>query len=209
MDVDKAGNMFARRSGEDDSLPALVIGSHLDTQPMGGRFDGVFGVLAGLEVVRALNDADVRTERPIEVANWTNEEGSRFAPAMLGSGVYAGVFTLEEMLAKTDAGGATMGEELERIGYAGDKEPGSRAIAAYLEAHIEQGPILESAATAIGVVQGAQAQRWFEIDLKGQSSQLELEMQRVTSEESRARQLSSNLLKKYNDTAMAIVRNMA
>ncbi|GLQ06994.1 Zn-dependent hydrolase [Sneathiella chinensis] len=168
--VDKMGNIFARRAGEDDSLPPVMMGSHLDTQPTGGKYDGVFGVLAGLEVVRTLNDYGVRTRHPVEVAVWTNEEGSRFAPAMVASGVFAGVFDLDYGLSRADLDGKTMGEELARIGYAGEEEVGGREIKAFFEAHIEQGPILEHEEKTIGVVKGAQGQRWYEITVTGQEA---------------------------------------
>ena len=168
--VDKMGNIFARRAGRDDSLPPVMTGSHLDTQPTGGRFDGVFGVLAGLEVVRSLNDLGYETERPVEVVVWTNEEGSRFAPAMVSSGVFGGVFDLDYGLSRADQDGKTMGEELERIGYAGPEEVGGREVHAYFEAHIEQGPILEAEDKTIGVVTDAQGQRWYELTLTGVES---------------------------------------
>ncbi len=167
VSVDRMGNIFARRPGKDDSLPPVMAGSHLDTQPTGGKFDGVYGVLAGLEVVRTLNDHGYETDAPIEVAVWTNEEGSRFAPAMVASGVFAGVFDLDYGLSRADLDGKTMGEELERIGYAGEREVGGRPIRACFEAHIEQGPILEAEEKTIGVVTGAQGQRWYEITLTG------------------------------------------
>ncbi len=170
VSVDRMGNIFARRPGSDPTAAAVVTGSHLDTQPTGGRFDGVYGVLAGLEVVRTLNDLDYQTERPIDVVVWTNEEGSRFAPAMISSGVFAGEFTLEEALARPDPDGLTLGGELVRIGYAGDEEVGARDIHAYFEAHIEQGPILEAEDKTIGVVTGAQGQRWYEVTLTGVES---------------------------------------
>ena len=168
--VDKMGNIFARRPGRDNDLPPVLTGSHLDTQPTGGRFDGVFGVLAGLEVVRSLNDLGIETERPVEVAVWTNEEGSRFAPAMVASGVFGGVYSLDYGLSRADADGRTMGEELERIGYAGADEVGGRDIHAYFEAHIEQGPILEDEDKTIGIVTDAQGQRWYELTLTGVES---------------------------------------
>ncbi len=168
--VDKMGNIFARRAGRNDDLPPVMTGSHLDTQPTGGRFDGVFGVLAGLEVVRSLNDLGYETEHPVEVVVWTNEEGSRFAPAMVSSGVFGGVFDLEYGLSRADQDGKTMGEELERIGYAGPEEVGGREVHAYFEAHIEQGPILEAEEKTIGVVTGAQGQRWYEVTLTGQEA---------------------------------------
>jgi len=151
-------------------LPPVMTGSHLDTQPTGGKFDGIFGVLAGLEVIRTLNDCNYQTQAPIEVAVWTNEEGSRFAPAMTASGVFAGVFDLEYGLSRADKDGRTMGEELARIGYAGDAPCGGRPIAALFEAHIEQGPILEAERKTIGIVTGAQGQRWYEITITGQEA---------------------------------------
>ncbi len=168
--VDKMGSIFARRPGRDNDLAPVITGSHLDSQPTGGRFDGVYGVLAGLEVLRTLNDLGYETERPIEVAVWTNEEGSRFAPAMVASGVFGGVFDLEYGLSRPDQDGKTMGEELERIGYAGAEEVGGRDVHAYFEAHIEQGPILEDEELTIGVVTDAQGQRWYEATLTGVES---------------------------------------
>ena len=168
--VDKMGNIFAHRPGKNNDLAPVMCGSHLDTQPTGGRFDGVFGVLAGLEVVRSLNDLGVETERPVEVAVWTNEEGSRFAPAMVASGVFAGVFDLDYGLSRADADGKTMGEELQRIGYAGTEEVGGREIHAFFETHIEQGPILEAEDKTIGIVTDAQGQRWYELTLTGVES---------------------------------------
>lgn len=168
--IDKMGNIFARRPGKNNDLAPVMTGSHLDTQPTGGRFDGVFGVLAGLEVVRSLNDLGVETERPVEIAVWTNEEGSRFAPAMVASGVFAGVYDLEYGLTRADGDGKTMGEELQRIGYAGAEEVGGREIHAFFETHIEQGPILEAEEKTIGIVTDAQGQRWYELTLTGVES---------------------------------------
>lgn len=168
--VDQMGNIFARRPGRNDSLAPVGTGSHLDSQPTGGRFDGVYGVLAGLEVIRTLNDLGIETERPVEASVWTNEEGSRFAPAMVASGVYAGVFTLDYGLSRADADGKTMGEELARIGYAGSEPVGGRPVHAFFETHIEQGPILETEGQTIGVVTDAQGQRWYELVLTGQES---------------------------------------
>lgn len=170
--VDKMGNIFARREGRNPSLPPIVTGSHLDSQPTGGRFDGVYGVLAGLEVVRTLNDLNYETEAPVEVAVWTNEEGSRFAPAMVSSGVFAGVFDLDYGLSRKDQDGKTMGEELARIGYAGPDEASHQThpVGAYFEAHIEQGPILEAEDKTIGVVTDAQGQRWYEVTFTGVES---------------------------------------
>jgi beta-ureidopropionase / N-carbamoyl-L-amino-acid hydrolase len=168
--VDQLGNIFARREGANPERPPVVTGSHLDTQPTGGRFDGVYGVLAGLEVVRTLNDHGRTTQAPIEVAVWTNEEGSRFPPAMVASGAFAGVFDLQYALSRTDLEGKTFGEELARIGYCGDAPVGGRPLAAFFELHIEQGPILEAERKTIGVVTGAQGQRWYEITLTGQEA---------------------------------------
>ena len=168
--VDQMGNIFARRPGRNNALAPVGTGSHLDTQPTGGRFDGVYGVLAGLEVIRTLNDLGIETERPVEASVWTNEEGSRFAPAMVASGVYAGVFTLDYGLSRADVDGKTMGEELQRIGYAGSEPMGGRAVHAFFETHIEQGPILETEGQTIGVVTDAQGQRWYELTLTGQES---------------------------------------
>jgi len=170
IEIDRMGNMFARRAGKRADLPAVMTGSHLDTQPTGGRFDGVYGVLAGLEVLRTLADADIQTDRAIEVAVWTNEEGSRYAPAMMGSGVYAGVFAPDEIDAKTDQDGISFREALEKIGYRGAAPAGGRATAAYFEAHIEQGPILEAEQKTIGIVTGAQGQRWYEVTVVGQEA---------------------------------------
>lgn len=167
--VDRMGNVFARRAGKDESLAPVVTGSHADSQPTGGRFDGIYGVLGGLEVIRSLNDHGIETERPIEVVIWTNEEGSRFAPAMVASGVFAGVFTLDYGLSRADVNGLTMGEELARIGYAGD-QPMGKPIHAAFELHIEQGPILEAEGKIIGVVTHAQGQRWYEVEFLGQES---------------------------------------
>ena len=165
--IDAIGNIFAHRLGRDNSKPSIMMGSHLDTQPTGGRFDGVLGVLAGLEAIKALNDHNIETEAPIEIACWTNEEGSRFAPAMMGSGVFAGVFTLDEILAKTDIDALVLGDELQRINYSGPEVPGQRNIGAYFELHIEQGPILEKEQKTIGIVTDAQGQRWYEITVTG------------------------------------------
>ncbi len=170
VSIDKMGNIFARRPGKDNSLPPVVMGSHIDSQPTGGKFDGIYGVLSGLEVIRSLNDMDYETNAPIEVSAWTNEEGSRFAPAMVASGVFAKVFDLEYGLSRADVDGKTMGEELQRIGYAGAEEVGGREFTAFFEVHIEQGPILENEEKTIGVVTDAQGQRWYEITLTGQEA---------------------------------------
>jgi beta-ureidopropionase / N-carbamoyl-L-amino-acid hydrolase len=165
--VDKIGNVFMRRPGRNPALPPVVSGSHIDTQPTGGKFDGNYGVLAALEVVRTLNDHGIETEAPIEVAFWTNEEGSRFVPVMMGSGVFAGAFSLEHAYAARDTEGRSVREELERIGYIGDEEPGDHPIGAYFEAHIEQGPVLEDAGVTIGVVEGVLGIRWFDCTVTG------------------------------------------
>lgn len=165
--IDKIGNVFMRRPGRDDSLPPIMTGSHIDTQPTGGKFDGNYGVLAGIEVVRTLNDHGIETEAPIEVAFWTNEEGSRFVPVMMGSGVFAKAFTLEHAYAATDTEGKTVKGELERIGYIGEQEPGDHPIGAYFETHIEQGPVLEDNDKTIGVVSGVLGIRWFDCTVTG------------------------------------------
>ncbi|WP_250438736.1 Zn-dependent hydrolase [Delftia tsuruhatensis] len=165
--IDKIGNGFMRRPGRDNSLPPIMTGSHIDTQPTGGKFDGNYGVLAGLEVVRTLNDHGIETEAPIEVAFWTNEEGSRFVPVMMGSGVFAKAFALEHAYAATDSEGKTVKGELERIGYVGSQEPGDHPIGAYFESHIEQGPVLEDNARTIGVVTGVLGIRWYDCVVTG------------------------------------------
>jgi len=164
--VDAIGNIFARRAGLRDDLPPVMTGSHIDTQPTGGKFDGNYGVLAGLEVLRTLSDANVTTLAPLEVAVWTNEEGSRFVPVMMGSGVFAGAFTLEHALAQCDRDGISVRDALAAIGYVGEnREP--HAVAAYFEAHIEQGPVLEAHDKTIGIVQGALGQRWYDVTVQG------------------------------------------
>jgi N-carbamoyl-L-amino-acid hydrolase len=165
--VDQIGNVFMRRSGRNNALPPVMTGSHIDTQPTGGKFDGNYGVLAGLEVVRTLNDHGIETEAPIEVAFWTNEEGSRFVPVMMGSGVFAGAFSLEHAYAATDTEGKTVRDELARIGYLGDEVPGQHPVGAYFETHIEQGPVLEDADVTIGVVHGVLGIRWFDCTVTG------------------------------------------
>ena len=171
VSVDAIGNMFARRSGRDDSLAPVVAGSHLDSQPTGGKYDGSYGVLAALEVVRALNDSGAETLRPVEVANWTNEEGARFPPAMMGSAVHAGLLGLEAALAQPEAGGGeTVGEALAAIGGAGGAAPGGRDFHACFEAHIEQGPVLETEGVSIGIVTGIQGILWFDCEILGAES---------------------------------------
>jgi N-carbamoyl-L-amino-acid hydrolase len=166
--VDGIGNVFARRAGTVPSAAPVAMGSHLDSQPSGGKFDGAYGVLAGLEVLRTLNDAGVRTRAPLEVVSWTNEEGSRFTPVMMGSGVFAEVFTLEHARAQVDIEGVSVGDALQGIGYAGTQA--AHALGAYLEAHIEQGPVLEAEGKTIGVVQGALGQRWYDVTVTGQDA---------------------------------------
>jgi N-carbamoyl-L-amino-acid hydrolase len=168
VDFDGIGNIFARRPGSDPALPPVAMGSHLDSQPSGGKFDGAYGVMAGLEVVRTLNDAGIRTRAPIEVVSWTNEEGSRFVPTLMGSGVFAGVFPLEKILEEKDVKGISVREALAETGYAGAARP--HELGAYFEAHIEQGPVLEQTETTIGVVLGALGQRWFDVAITGQDS---------------------------------------
>ncbi|WP_196258001.1 Zn-dependent hydrolase [Pelagibacterium limicola] len=170
MGVDKMGTMFARREGTDpDALP-VYVGSHLDTQPTGGKYDGVLGVLGGLELVRTLNDLGIKTKHPIVVTNWTNEEGTRFAPAMLASGVFAGVHELDWAYDRVDAKGLKFGDELKRIGWLGDEEVGARKMKAFFELHIEQGPILEAEGKDIGVVTHGQGLRWIECTVTGKES---------------------------------------
>ena len=168
MTVDRVGNMVFRREGTDPSRKPVAIGSHLDTQPTGGKFDGVLGVLAGLETLRAMHEAGVRTRAPIVLVNWTNEEGARFSPPMMGSGVAIGVFGEDGVLAKTDPAGAVFGQELARIGWQGEADPSwAGDLAAYFELHIEQGPFLEAEGASVGVVTGASAQAWFEVTVAG------------------------------------------
>ncbi|BBU33118.1 Zn-dependent hydrolase (plasmid) [Burkholderia sp. THE68] len=164
--IDAIGNIFARRAGTRDDLPPVVTGSHIDTQPTGGKFDGNYGVLAGLEVLRTLNDNNVRTAAPLEVAVWTNEEGSRFVPVMMGSGVFAGAFTLDHALEQADREGVSVRDALAAIGYAGERVA-AHDVGAYFEAHIEQGPVLEANDKVIGVVQGALGQRWYDVTIDG------------------------------------------
>jgi N-carbamoyl-L-amino-acid hydrolase len=168
VEVDAIGNIFARRAGADPALPPVAMGSHLDSQPSGGKFDGAYGVMAGLEVLRTLNDAGVATRAPLEVVSWTNEEGSRYTPVMMGSGVFANVFTLEHARAQKDIEGIAVGDALQAIGYAGAAR--AHRLGAYFEAHIEQGPVLENENKTIGVVQGALGQRWYDVTVLGQDA---------------------------------------
>ncbi|KRB33067.1 Zn-dependent hydrolase [Mesorhizobium sp. Root695] len=170
MGVDEMGTMFARREGTDPSLPPVYVGSHLDTQPTGGKYDGVLGVLGGLEVVRSLNDLGIKTKHPIVVTNWTNEEGARFAPAMMASGVFAGVLEQADVYGHVDKQGKKFGEELERIGWKGTEKVGNRKIHAFFELHIEQGPILEDEGIDIGVVTHGQGLKWLQVTLTGKEA---------------------------------------
>nr|WP_295739319.1 M20 family metallo-hydrolase [uncultured Acidocella sp.] len=167
VSYDDMGNIFARRPGKDNSLPPIAIGSHLDTQPTGGKFDGIIGVLAGLEVLRSLNDAGIETNASIELIDWTNEEGARFAPAMLSSGVFAGVFSKDYAYEREDREGLRFGDELKRIGFAGEEACGAHKLAAHFELHIEQGPILEDEGKSIGIVTGVQGMRWYGVTVTG------------------------------------------
>jgi N-carbamoyl-L-amino-acid hydrolase len=168
--VDAIGNMFARRPGRDSSRAPVLFGSHLDSQPSGGKFDGALGVIAGLEVMHSLNDLGITTEAPLELINWTDEEGSRFGHSLMGSGVWAGVFTLEKACALTDTEGVTVGAALDQIGYRGPEPAAPFKADAYFELHIEQGPFLERENKQIGIVTGAQAQVWYDAVITGQDS---------------------------------------
>ncbi|GHF69459.1 Zn-dependent hydrolase [Seohaeicola zhoushanensis] len=170
MGLDTMGNMFARREGTDPEALPVYVGSHLDTQPTGGKYDGILGVLGGLEVIRSMNDLGIRTRHPVVVTNWTNEEGTRFAPAMLASGVFAGVHTEDWAYARTDAEGKTFGDELKRIGWRGEEPVGARRMKAFFELHIEQGPILEAEGKDIGVVTHGQGLWWLQVTLTGKDA---------------------------------------
>ena len=167
VQVDALGSMFGLRKGRDMSKPPIGVGSHLDTQPTGGKFDGVLGTLAALELVRTLNDAGIETEVPICVCNWTNEEGSRFAPATMASAAYAGDYTTDNILARTDAAGMSVGEALDNIGYRGNEAVGARKFGAFVELHIEQGPLLEAESKTIGVVDRGQGIIWYDGKITG------------------------------------------
>lgn len=166
--VDQMGNIFARRAGKNNDIPPVIAGSHLDTQPTGGKFDGVYGVLSGLEVIRSLNDAGIETDSPIEAVCWTNEEGARFSPAMIGSGVWAGEFDLDYAHSRSNKEGRSIVEELKRIGYIGNEDCKATNITAAFEVHIEQGPILENEKLQIGVLTGVQGMRWYDLIIEGQ-----------------------------------------
>lgn len=167
---DEMGTIYATRPGKDNSLLPLAFGSHLDTQPTGGKYDGILGVLGGLEVMRALNDNRVVTDRPLVLIDWTNEEGSRFVPSMMASGIYTGLFKYEDMLKATDANGKALGDDLAASGYKGTEKVGKRKFDALLELHIEQGPVLEAGGVEIGVVTGAQGMNWSHVTINGKSS---------------------------------------
>ena len=170
VQYDQVGNLFVRRAGGSRNAQPLAIGSHLDTQPRGGRFDGILGVLAALEVLETLDDNGIETDMPVDIVVWTNEEGSRFQPAMMGSGVHCGVHSLEAVRSTLDDKGLSVGAELDRLVYSQGLIPGARSIGQYLELHIEQGPVLEDAGTVIGAVTGGQAIRWYELSLQGQET---------------------------------------
>ncbi|MEM7176144.1 MAG: Zn-dependent hydrolase [Pseudomonadota bacterium] len=170
MGVDQMGTMFARREGTDPEALPVYVGSHLDTQPTGGKYDGVLGVLSGLEIIRTLNSLGIKTRRPIVVTNWTNEEGTRYAPAMLASGVFAGIYEQDWAYGIEDAGGLKFGDELKRIGWQGDEAVGARKMHAFFELHIEQGPILEAEDVDVGIVTHGQGLRWIECTVTGVES---------------------------------------
>lgn len=165
--VDQIGNTFMRRPGRNPNLAPIMTGSHIDTQPTGGKFDGNYGVLAGLEVIETLNEMNIETEAPLEVVFWTNEEGSRFTPVMMGSGVFANAFSLEHAYKSQDKDGKTVLDELTRIGFLGPEKPGDHPCEAYFEAHIEQGPVLENKHKTIGVVPAVMGLRWFDCCVHG------------------------------------------
>ncbi len=170
MGLDQMGNMFARREGTDKNALPVYVGSHLDTQPTGGKYDGVLGVLGGLEIIKTLNDLSIKTKHPIVVTNFTNEEGTRYAPSMLSSGVFAGIYKQEWALQRIDADGKKFGEELDRIGWGGDEVTGERKMHAFFELHIEQGPILEAEGVDIGVVTHGQGLSWTQVTITGRDS---------------------------------------
>ncbi|HAD27679.1 MAG TPA: Zn-dependent hydrolase [Rhodobacteraceae bacterium] len=170
MGLDQMGNMFAQREGTDSDALPVYVGSHLDTQPTGGKYDGVLGVLSGLELLRTMNDLDIKTKHPIVVTNWTNEEGTRYAPAMLSSGVFAGIHTQDWAYDRVDAEGKAFGDELQRVGWRGDEEVGAREMHAFFELHIEQGPILEAEDKQIGVVTHGQGLSWTQVTITGKDA---------------------------------------
>ncbi|KAE9977304.1 hypothetical protein EG328_002133 [Venturia inaequalis] len=170
--IDQMGNIFAIRPGQNNSLPPIGIGSHLDTQPTGGRYDGILGVISGLEVLKTIHENNITTYAPLAVVDWTNEEGARFPPAMLCSGVWGGAFTVDWAQARTDPTGKTLGQELDRIGYKGEVPCSFEAnpLLAHFELHIEQGPILDRAEQPVAVVKGVQSIKWYNIEIKGREA---------------------------------------
>ena len=200
MAVDQMGNMFATRDGTDPEALPVYVGSHLDTQPTGGKYDGVLGVLGALELVRTLNDLEIRTKRPIVIANWTNEEGTRFAPAMLGSAIFVGRHTLDWAYTRQDSEGKMFGDELQRIGWQGDEAVGERRMHAFFELHIEQGPLLETAGCDIGVVTHGQGVRWIECTVTGKESHTGTTPMLMRRDAGRALALVTELV---NEIAMA------
>jgi N-carbamoyl-L-amino-acid hydrolase len=170
--VDEMGNIFGRRPGKNNDLPPVMAGSHIDSQPKGGRFDGILGVMGALEVMRTLHDNKVETDHPVVIVDWTNEEGSRFAPAMVASGVWAGALERDWAYARTDLSGKKQGEELERIGYKGSAPAKKWPVHAYFEYHIEQGPILEREKKTIGAPKGILCLHWYDIYLEGEANQV-------------------------------------
>jgi N-carbamoyl-L-amino-acid hydrolase len=198
--VDGIGNIFMRREGRRSDLAPVMTGSHIDTQPTGGKFDGNYGVLAGIEVLRTLHENGIQTEAPVEVVAWTNEEGSRFVPVMMGSGVFAGAFTLEHVLQQCDRDGISVAQALQHIGYAGQQPHAPVPVGAYFEAHIEQGPVLEANNTVIGVVQGALGQRWYDVTIQGQEAHAGPTPMPVRRD---ALLAAARLIQKINDIALA------
>ena len=167
--IDALGNTFLRRAGSDSTAKAILIGSHLDSQPLGGKYDGIYGVMAGLELLNTLHDSNIQTQQAIEVAIWTNEEGARFAPAMMGAAYFAGKFSADELLSRKDVDGKQLGDCLNQIGYSGTDSISPSEFSCYLEIHIEQGPILQDEDLQIGVVTAVQGMRWFRVGITGQS----------------------------------------
>ncbi len=198
--VDAMGNMYFRRAGKNPTVHPVGTGSHLDTQPTGGKYDGVYGVLAGLEVVRTLNDNSIETEFPVELVVWTNEEGARFAPAMIGSGVCSGDFSLEYGHSRADSDGKTIGEELQRIGYLGESSPQNHRFSAFFESHIEQGPILEAENKLIGAVTGVQGVNWYDIVVEGEETHAGPMPMAMRKDAMRG---ASNLIPKIYDIALS------
>ena len=170
--IDEMGNIFGKRAGKNNDLPPVMSGSHIDSQPKGGRFDGILGVMGPLEVLRTLRENDIQTERPITIVDWTNEEGSRFAPAMVSSGVWAGALERDYAYGRTDINGLTFRDELERIGYRGKAPARKWPVHAYYEYHIEQGPMLEREGKKIGAPKGILCLHWYDIYLEGEANQV-------------------------------------